>query len=400
MLIARLPIALVVLAAALYPQSERGNINGIVIDPAGAVISGARVNVIHRDTSRAIVAVATDTGEFNAPNLTPGVYRIEITAPGFKRYVQDNITVAASTSVRLDAQMQLGQVTETVEVTATTPQVQTENAKMSTHVQNKLVDELPLVVGGAMRSPFNLVAVAAEARGEGQRMSLGGGQVAAWDATLDGHSVGTNRSADTAEAALNTPSVEALTEFTVDTNGFKAEYGQASGGVMTFASKSGTNQPHATVYDFLRNDAMDARGFFASRRSVYRQNDFGGTFSGPVYIPKIYDGRNKTFFFLAYEGFRNRVGANDAIFSVPTPEMFRGDFSNWVDQNNRLIPIYDPATTRPNPAVLFATRSRTTVSPSSASRSLQERSCRMRRGSLRIAAALPAPARMFARTTS
>ena len=346
---ARLPLALVLLSSTLLAQSERGNITGIVTDPAGAAVTAARISVVNRDTGTGSTLSSTDAGEFNAPNLSPGSYRIEITAPGFKRYVQDNVILAAASSVRLDAQLQLGQVSETVEVTAAATQVQTDNAKVSTHVQNKLVDELPLVVGGAMRSPFNLVAVAAEAKGDGQRMSLGGGQVASWDATLDGHSVGTNRSSDTAEAALNTPSVEALTEFTVDTNGFKAEYGQAGGGVMTFASKSGTNTPHATVYDFLRNDAMDARGFFASRRSVYRQNDFGGTVSGPVFIPKLYDGRNKTFFFVSFEGFRNRVGANDAIFSVPTPEMYRGDFSNWVDQNNRQIPIYDPQTTRANP---------------------------------------------------
>jgi hypothetical protein len=195
-------------------------------------------------------------------------------------------------------------------------------------------------------SPFNLVALAPEAKGQGGSMSLGGGQAAAWDATLDGHSVGTNRSSDTAEAALNTPSVEALTEFTVDTNGFKAEYGQAGGGVMTFASKSGTNQFHGSLYDFLRNDAMDARGFFPARRSIYRQNDFGFSAGGPVYIPKVYDGRNKTFFFTSFEGFRNRVGANDTILTIPTPEMYRGDFSNWVDANGRQIPIYDPATQR------------------------------------------------------
>ena len=162
--------------------------------------------------------------------------------------------------------------------------------------------------------------------------------------------MGTNRSSDSAEAALNTPSVESLTEFTVDTNGFKAEYGQAGGGVMTFASKSGTNEFHGSAYDFLRNDAMDARGFFARTRSVYRQNDFGVTAGGPVVIPKLYDGRNKTFFFASFEGFRNRVGANDTILTVPTPEMYNGDFSNWVDQNGRQIPIYDPATTRPNPS--------------------------------------------------
>jgi hypothetical protein len=344
-------VALFCLIAVLaFAQSERGNITGIVTDPTGAAIVAAELTVIHRDTNAGTKATATATGEYNVPNLTPGVYRVEITASGFKRFVQQNVVVAASTTVRLDAQLQLGQVSEQVEVTATAAAIQTDNAKVSSHVQNQLVDELPLVVAGTMRSPFNLVAVVPETRGSGQSLSIGGGQVAQWDATLDGYSVGTNRSGDTAEAALNTPSVEALTEFTVDTNGFKAEYGQAGGGIMTFASKSGTNAFHGTVYDFLRNDALDARGFFASSRSVYRQNDFGFTAGGPVRVPKLYDGRNKTFFFAAYEGFRNRVGANDTILSVPTPEMYRGDFRNWVDQNNRLIPIYDPDTTQANPS--------------------------------------------------
>jgi len=345
----RLSLGFACLSALVWAQSERGNIAGLITDPTGAVVAGAELSVVNRDTNATARSASNAGGDFNVPNLLPGTYRIEITAPGFKRFIQQNVVVAAATTVRTDIQLTLGQVSEQVEVTAATAVIQTENAKVSTQVQNKLVDELPLIVAGSMRSPFNLVAVAAEARGDGQRLSLGGGQAASWDATLDGHSVGTNRSSDTAEAALNTPSVEALTEFTIDTNGFKAEYGQAGGGVMTFASKSGTNQFHGTVYDFLRNDAMDSRGFFAQRRSVYRQNDFGVLASGPIWIPKVYDGRNKSFFVVAYEGFRNRVGANDVIMSVPTQEMFRGDFRNWVDQSNRVIPVYDPATTRPNP---------------------------------------------------
>jgi hypothetical protein len=341
--ILRVVLALCMALSALA-QSERGNISGIVSDPQGGAVAGASLKIVNLGTNALVSAVASPSGEYNAPNLSPGAYRIEVTAPGFKRFVQDNVIVAAASTLRADIQLQLGQVSETVEVTSNAVVIQTDNAKVSTQVQNKLVDELPLVVAGAMRSPFNLVAVAAEAKGDGQRMSLGGGQVAAWDATLDGHSVATNRSGDTAEAALNTPSVEALTEFTVDTNGFKAEYGQAGGGVMTFASKSGTNQLHGSAYDFLRNDALDARGFFAAKRSVYRQNDFGVSAGGPVVIPKLYDGRNKTFFFASFEGFRNRVGSNDTILTVPTPEMYRGDFSNWVDQSGKQIPIYDPAT--------------------------------------------------------
>jgi hypothetical protein len=331
-------------------QSERGNITGIITDSSGASVAGAQVAVIKLDTNAAMRSAASAAGEYNLPSLPPGSYRLEISAAGFKRFVQQNIVVPAGSTVRIDARLELGQITEQIEVTATAGTIQTDNAKVSTQVQNKLVDELPLVVAGAMRSPFSLVAVAPEARGDGQRLSLGGGQAASWDATLDGFSVGTNRSSDTAEASLNTPSLEALTEFTVDTNGFKAEYGQAAGGVMTFASKSGTNKLHGSVYDFLRNDALDARGFFPAKRSVYRQNDFGFLVTGPVWIPKLYDGRNRTFFAVSYEGFRNRVGANDAILSVPTPEMYSGDFRNWVDQSNRAVAIYDPATTRANPS--------------------------------------------------
>jgi hypothetical protein len=332
-------------------QSERGNITGVASDPSGAAVAGAEITVTQRDTNAILKASTSASGEYNVPNLIPGAYRIDIVAAGFKRYVQQNLNVTAGSTVRVDAVLQLGQVSESVEITAAASTIQTENAKVSTLVENKLVDELPLVVGGAMRSPFNLVAVAAEARGSGQQLALGGGQVAQWDATLDGHSVGTNRSGDTAEAALNTPSVESLTEFTVDTNGFKAEYGQAGGGVMTFASKSGTNQLHGSAYDFLRNDKMDARNFFARQRSIYRQNDYGFTVSGPVYIPKLYDGRNKTFFFVSQEGFRNRVGANDTILTVPTPEMYTGDFSKWVSgANNQFVQIYDPNTTRANPS--------------------------------------------------
>ena len=159
-----------------------------------------------------------------------------------------------------------------------------------------------------MRSPFDLVATVPEAK-NGTNLALGGGQGGAFAATFDGVSVNTNRQGNTTETSYLTPSVEAITEFAVDTNGFKAEYGQAGGGVISFASKSGTNEVHGSAYDFIRNDYVDARGFFAPTKGVYRQNDFGGSLGGPVWIPKIYNGRNRTFFFVAYEGFRNRQGS-------------------------------------------------------------------------------------------
>ena len=158
--------------------------------------------------------------------------------------------------------------------------VQTEDAKVSTNISNELIDQLPLVVGGAMRSVFDLVSTVPEAKGSGANVVLGGGQGGAFGATLDGISVNTNRNADTTETAFLTPSVEAITEFSVETNGFKPEFGQAGGGAITFASKSGTNQFHGSVYNFLRNDALDAKGFFERRKGIYRQNNFGASWAG------------------------------------------------------------------------------------------------------------------------
>ncbi len=340
--------SLLLFCAALVAQSERGNITGLVTDSTGAVVPNVAVVITNTATNVPEHVTTTSAGEYNAANLVPGVYRIEISTSGFKRFTENGVTLTAGSTARVDARLELGTVGESVEVTATAVQLQTENAKVSTAVQNMMVDQLPLVVGGAMRSPYDLVAVTAESKGSGTALSLGGGQAASWSATLDGMLVNTNRSSDAGETSYLAPSVESITEFSVDTNGFKAEFGQAGGGVITFVSKSGTNQYHGVAYDFLRNDDFDARGFFAPTRSIYKQNDFGATAGGPVWIPKVYQGRNRTFFFVAYEGFRNRLGQNGSILSVPTPEMYQGDFSKLVSQSGALIPIYDPATTQPN----------------------------------------------------
>jgi len=198
---------LAVLLCACVPvvaQSERGNITGIITDPAGAAVAGADLTVISRDTNAATKVTTTSSGEYNVPNLPPGVYRIEITAPGSRDSSSKNVHRRGGQFSASGCAAPIRPGIESIEVSTAAISLQTDNAKVSTQVQNKLVDELPLVVGGEMRSPFNLVAIAPEARGSGQSLSLGGGQAASWDATLDGHSVGTNRSGDTAEAAFET----------------------------------------------------------------------------------------------------------------------------------------------------------------------------------------------------
>ncbi len=338
-------------AISLFGQSERGTISGAVRDASGAAIVGARVVVTSVATNTTTTLSSNDSGEFTAPNLSVGQYNVRVEKEGFRPSQINNITLNAASEVRADVSLEVGAATaQTVLVEATAAQLHTEDSKSSTTIQNKLVDELPLVVGGALRSPFDLATLTPEAKNIGgdNGFALGGGQAASYGVTLDGVSAATSRALSVSWVATNSPSLEAITEFTVDTNGFKAEYGHAGGGSMTFVTKSGTNGLHGSAYEFLRNNDLDANNFFNNSkgvaRPIYKQNDFGFSAGGPVYIPKLYHGRNKTFWFTAYEGFRNRAGATGLTSTVPTPEMYNGDFSKWVDSTGKQIPIYDPTT--------------------------------------------------------
>jgi hypothetical protein len=344
-------ITAVVLAVpfAASAQTERGTITGVVVDSTKAAVPGVSIKVINTATNAATNIVSSDSGTYSAANLPPGTYKIEATLQGFQTSNVEGIILNAGTTARIDVTLNLGSVTESVNVVADNQTVSTEDAKVATTVSNRLIDELPLVVGGAMRSPFDLLTTVPEARGSGNTTSLGGGQGGAFGATLDGISVNTNRQADTSETAFLTPSLEAITEFQVETNGFKPEFGQAAGGSITFASKSGTNNLSGSAYGFFRHDALDKKGFFENTKGVYKQSDVGGSLGGPLTIPNVYSGRNRTFFFASYEGFYNKQGSNAAFRSVPTPEMWDGDFSNWVNASGQRITIYDPATTRVGP---------------------------------------------------
>ena len=350
---AQIVLLLLLCATLALAQSDRGVITGSVTDSTGAVIPGAEVVVTNEATNVSARTETTASGDYTVPSLPPGRYRVRVAAEGFKAFERTNVILIAGGTVRADAAMELGQMTESISVVSTLAQIQTETAKVTTQVSTKMVDELPLVVGGAMRGAFDLATITPEANipdiDSDKAFNIGGGQAGSYGATLDGVSILTGRFNSIQWANVNTPSVEALTEFTVETTGFKAEYGRAQGGMITFASKSGSNELHGTIYEFLRNDALDARRFFEDKKGVYKQHDFGFSVGGPVLIPKIYNGKNRTFFFATGEWFRNRVGASSGVFSVPTAEMYEGDFSNWVDSAGKQLPIYDPATQRPGP---------------------------------------------------
>jgi hypothetical protein len=331
-------------------QTDRANLTGTVTDQSGALVPNASVTAVHIATNATRTATANASGEYVFPQLVVGEYRLRAEAPGFKASVNSGIVLTPGATARADIKLEVGQVSESVQVSAQAALIQTDTAKVQTAVSPKFIEDLPLVVGGQLRSPLDLVSIVPEAKGGGQ-ITVAGGQEGGWDLTIDGFSA---TPAAPFEQRLwtmvNSPSVDALQEFAVDTNGFKAEYGHAGGGSFAFVSKSGTNQFHGNLYEFLRNDYFDAAGFFdnatGKRKPVLRQHDFGGTIGGPVWIPKVYNGRDKSFFFVSNERFRNRTGPRADQFTIPLPEMLQGDFSNWKNENGVLLPIYDPATTR------------------------------------------------------
>jgi hypothetical protein len=343
---ARFWVFLLCAAMVALAQTDRGIITGTVTDSSGAAVPETRVVARNIATGVTYQTTTTNSGDYTIPALPVGTYQLRAERQGFKAAVRDEIIVSAGSTVTINAQLEVGAVTESIQVQGTLELLQTSTAKVATAVSNKLVDELPLVVGGAMRGAFDLALITPEANmPNDDNFNVGGGQGGAYGATLDGVTILTGRFNSVQWSNVNTPSVDAITEFAVETNGFKAEFGRGQGGMITFSSKSGSNDVHGTLYEFLRNDALDSRRFFEDQKGKYKQHDFGWSIGGPVWLPKVYDGRNKTFFFAAGEWFRNRLGAGSGRFSVPTPEMYNGDFRNWVDGNGRFLTIYDPSTT-------------------------------------------------------
>lgn len=355
--------ALSLLSMTAFAQTDRGTVTGRVTDNIGAAVGGATVVVTNIANGTSSTGTTNAEGLYTIPALTVGTYKLKVERTGFKVAEVSGIVITVGSTVGNDIALEVGQVSETVQITSDAAQLKTEDAKISSAVSNKQIDQLPLVVSGTMRSPFDLTLLTPESKplglggdagtqgaGYTSNFSLGGGQGGTWGITLDGASSGTSRFGSTEWASLNTPSLDAITEFAVDTNGSKADAGRAQGGSLSFVSKSGTNEFHGTAYEFLRNNYFDARNYFdGAKSSVLKQHDYGISFGGPVWIPKIYNGKNKTFFFGSAEFFKNRAGAGSFQTTVPTPEMYNGDFSKWVDNTGKLLTIYDPATTRANP---------------------------------------------------
>src|SRR5713226_5056978 len=322
------PVALaLVLAAQLFGQATTsGSILGKVTDPTGASVPGATVKVINTDTGTTRELTTDPSGDFAARSLNPGNYNVEVTAPNFQKQVLEKVKLDVAQTATLDFHLTIGQVSESVQVQAEAPLLQTDNGTVGTVIENAKVLELPLngrdfnqltrLVPGAVRGAnWGGEAI------QGDTYSVTGTRSDDNYYSLDGMY---NNSTFFKASAIH-PSVDAIQEFKVQQN-TSAMYGAAAGANIDIAIKSGTNALHGTVYEFLRNDKLDARDYFAQTKPEFRRNNFGFTVGGPVEIPKLYDGKNRTFWFCNYEGLRQRQG-NTNFQTVPTPAMIAGDLS-------------------------------------------------------------------------
>jgi hypothetical protein len=343
------------LAAALpmFAQQGRGTILGTVTDASGAAVPAVSVIVTNTDTNSAFRTETNGDGFYTSPGIPIGNYEVVAERSGFKKTVRNGIVLQVDQKAQVDMVLQVGAVAESVEVTGEVALVDTSSATVGKVVEQRRVTDLP--VNG--RSAFALMLLAPAVKPTASptqsgfadrgiqlsQVSINGGVTGLNSFVVDG---GNNSNSYYPDINAN-PAVDAVEEFKVQSNTMSAEFGFTLGGVVNLVTKSGTNSAHGTLYEFARNSAFDARNTFSSTKTKFTYNQYGGSFGGPVVLPKLYDGRNKTFFFANYEEYRYAKGSS-TISTVPTDLQRQGDYSQTRDSSGTLIGIYDPDSTTAN----------------------------------------------------
>ena len=326
------------LFASLASAQSQARLTGTISDNTGAVIIGATVTLTNINTGVAQSSTANESGIYNFPIVPAGRYELSCEFEGFKTYSQTGIAMETGFVRSIDIQMEVGEVTETVEVLASTPLLETENSTVGQFIERDTVFNMPL----ASRRSASLVRlmgnVAYRSEGGAEALpffAMAGGRSRNQMWTLDG-TVMQNMSLGIAQLGLNPPA-EALQEFKAEQSNYTAEYGRAGGGFIVMTTRSGTNDFHGAAYEFFRNDKMDTRRFFAAGKAPLRYNIFGGSAGGPI-------AKDRTFFFFNYEGGRRRDGVIHSSDDVPHIPEVKGDFSNRTD-----VAVKDPLTGDPFP---------------------------------------------------
>jgi hypothetical protein len=357
-----------------FAQSDRGTITGAVSDPSGAVVGNAGIEAKNVETGVAYPAVTTATGNYTIAQLPAGRYEVSVAVPGFKKFNRAGLQIQVAQILRVDVTLEVGSASESVTVTEAASLLNTESAEVSHSVTAQSMGSLPILGIGAsqagssgIRNPYAVAELIpgtlwqpnAQVRVNGAPGNTQSFRVEGMDASNSG-TPGT--------AAQNQPSVDSIQEFAIQTSNFAAEYGQVGGDFFNVTMKSGANQFHGSAYDYFVNEVFNAGNPYTGAaagtgnpRPRNRRDDYGFTLGGPVWIPKVYNGHDKTFFFFNWEQYREKVAINNQLETVPTTAYRAGDFTTSIppgaapigtDPLGRPIyqgEIYDPQTQRVAP---------------------------------------------------
>jgi hypothetical protein len=350
--------------SSTWAQSDRGTLTGTVTDRTGAVLVGVSLTAVDEATRLRSKATSGPSGTYTIPLLPVGTYRVTSEIKGFKTHIGANVAVQVNQTTSLDIVMDVGEMSQTVEIQAEEPPLRPDTSDLRTVITRQEIQELPLVGQREVRNPTFFMTLVPGVTGRGTAWGATNSGGNSFDARYLSTTVSGSQSGST-EFHLDGSIIASAGEFSADprnvgfppdaVGGFKmitlnapAEYGRSGGGIASFTSKSGTNQLHGSLYEYFRNDALDARGFFSPTTPTNRQNEFGATTGGPIL-------KDKTFFFGWYNGFRMHQALSNSLTTVPTDAMKRGDLSDYLgpqigsDALGRPIfqgAIYDPLTTR------------------------------------------------------
>jgi len=344
------------LSASAFAQETRGTLTGTVTDPSGAAVAGAKLTVLNTQTNVAAQGTTSADGSYRIPYLIPGPYTVTAESQGFKKLVRQGIELRIAEQVTLDLRLEIGTATESVNVTGEAPLLEVSTATSGQVIDRRRIAELPLAEG----NPMTLIQLAPGIVVTGgwssnSALSNSGpsnfevnGSPGGNEYTLDGAPNTADRQTQGAARVGLQPPTDAVEEFKVVTAGFDAQQGRTAGGSVDVAVKSGTNEFHGTLYEFVRNDVLMANSFFFNRqgrpKQARRYNRFGGTVGGPLSIPRLHSGKDRTFFFTSYERIRPITPSLETI-TVPNEAFRRGDFSSLLSRATPLY-VYDPRTAR------------------------------------------------------
>ena len=332
-------VALIASALAVLAQTDRGTITGTVADPAGAVVANAVVEAKNTDTGTAFQAGTSATGNYTLAQMPAGTYELSVTVPGFKKSVRPGIIVNVAATVRVDFVLEVGAATESVTVQAEAPLLKTESGELSHTVDYNRVDNLPLLTlsgaGGTgvgnIRNPLAVTTLLPGAVfSTDNTLRVNGMPSSTETIRIEGQDATNGMWKQLTQATQ--AGVDSIQEVAVQTSNFAAEYGQVGGGYFNYTMKSGTNQLHGSAYDYFDNEALNAGLPFTNDghghllRNSVRRNDYGFTFGGPLVVPH-YNGRDKTFFFVNFEQFRETQFVRNSVATVPTDAYRNGDFN-------------------------------------------------------------------------